>query len=170
MYDANKVEKEVLEFWKSKDIYKKTRDKNKDNKPFYFLQGPPYTSGKLHIAHAWNNSMKDMVLRYKNMKGFHVWDRAGYDMHGLPTASKVQEKLGLKSKEDILGYGLDKFTKDNETVIVPGKVLGIGDLNHKITIAAWQFSTKAKEKIDNKLSIQQLLEKNPQGKGIKIIG
>ncbi len=112
MYDANKIEKEVLEFWKTNNIYKKTRDKNKDNKPFYFLQGPPYTSGKLHMGHAWNNSMKDMVLRYKNMKGFHVWDRAGYDMHGIPTASKVQEKLGLKTKEDILNYGLDKFSKE----------------------------------------------------------
>ncbi len=112
MYEANKVEEEVLKFWKDNNIYKKTRDKNKENKPFYFLQGPPYTSGKLHIAHAWNNSMKDMVLRYKNMKGLHVWDRAGYDMHGLPTASKVQEKLGLKTKEEIIGYGLDKFAEE----------------------------------------------------------
>jgi isoleucyl-tRNA synthetase len=112
MYNANKIEKEVLEFWKSKNIYKKTRDKNKGNKPFYFLQGPPYTSGRLHAGHAWNNSMKDMVLRYKNMKGFHIWDRAGYDMHGLPTASKVQEKLGLKNKEEIIKYGLDKFAKE----------------------------------------------------------
>jgi len=112
MYDANSIEKEMIEFWINNNIYKKTRDKNKGKKPFYFLQGPPYTSGKLHIGHAWNNSMKDMVLRYKNMKGFHVWDRAGYDMHGIPTASKVQEKLGLKTKEDIIKFGLDKFSKE----------------------------------------------------------
>ena len=112
MYNPKEIEERVLSFWIENNIYKKTRDLNKGKKPFYFLQGPPYTSGKLHAAHAWNNSMKDMVLRYKNMKGLHVWDRAGYDMHGLPTASKVQEKLGLKTKEEIIGYGLDKFAKE----------------------------------------------------------
>ncbi len=111
MYDSKEVEENVLKFWKDKDIYKKTRDRNKGKKPFYFLQGPPYTSGKLHIGHAWNNSLKDLAMRYKNMKGFHVWDRAGYDMHGLPTASKVQKELNLKTKEDISAYGLDKFAK-----------------------------------------------------------
>ena len=112
MYEANKIEEEVLQFWKDNNIYKKVRDKNKGNKPFYFLQGPPYTSGKLHMGHAWNNSLKDLVLRYKNMKGLHVWDRAGYDMHGIPTAAKVQEKLGLKTKESILKYGMGKFIKE----------------------------------------------------------
>jgi isoleucyl-tRNA synthetase len=111
MYNPNKVEKEILEYWKKKDIYKKVRASTKGNKPFYFLQGPPYTSGKLHAGHAWNNSMKDFVLRYKQMQGFDVWDRAGYDMHGIPTASKVQKELKLKTKEDIEKYGLDKFAK-----------------------------------------------------------
>ena len=111
MYNANKIEKEVLDFWVNNDIYKKTRGKNKGSKPFYFLQGPPYTSGSLHAGQAWNNSLKDMILRYKNMKGFQVWDRPGYDMHGLPTASKVQKELGFKNKEEILNYGLDKFVK-----------------------------------------------------------
>ncbi|MBT7237254.1 isoleucine--tRNA ligase [Candidatus Woesearchaeota archaeon] len=111
MYDQKKIEKEVLEFWKKKKIHKKVRDSTKGNKPFYFLQGPPYTSGKLHAGHAWNNSMKDSVLRYKQMVGFDVWDRAGYDMHGIPTASKVQKELNLKTKEDIEKYGLDKFAK-----------------------------------------------------------
>ena len=112
MYDAKKIEEEVLDFWKKNKIYQKSKDKNKGKKPFYFLQGPPYTSGRLHIGHAWNNSLKDAALRYKRMKGFHVWDRAGYDMHGMPTASKVQEKLGLKTKEEIIGFGLDKFAKE----------------------------------------------------------
>jgi len=111
MYDPQKIEEEIIEFWKKNNIYKIVRDSTKDNKPFYFLQGPPYTSGKLHAGHAWNNSMKDSVLRYKQMNGFEVWDRAGYDMHGIPTASKVQKELNLKTKEDIERYGLDKFAK-----------------------------------------------------------
>ena len=112
MYDHNKVEKEIVEFWKKSSIYSKNKEKNKGKKPFYFLQGPPYTSGRLHIAHAWNNAIKDFVLRYKRMRNYDVWDRAGYDMHGLPTSSKVQQKLGLKSKEDIEKYGMDKFVKE----------------------------------------------------------
>jgi len=111
MYDPEKIEKEILDYWREKDIYKKVRLSTKGKKPFYFLQGPPYTSGKLHAGHAWNNSMKDFVLRYKQMQGFDVWDRAGYDMHGIPTESKVQKELKLKTKEDIENYGLDKFSK-----------------------------------------------------------
>jgi isoleucyl-tRNA synthetase len=111
MYDPKKSEKEIVEYWKKNNIYKKVRESTKGKKPFYFLQGPPYTSGRIHIGQAWNNSLKDAVLRYKQMQGFQVWDRAGYDMHGLPTASKVQKELNLKTKEDIVKYGLDKFAR-----------------------------------------------------------
>ena len=104
-------EEEILKFWEEKKIYDKVKKKNEKGKKFYFLQGPPYTSGKLHIAHAWNNSMKDLVMRYKRMQGFNVWDRAGYDMHGLPTENAVQKELNLKDKEEIVKYGLDKFVK-----------------------------------------------------------
>jgi len=111
MYDPKKIEHEIIDYWKKKDIYARVRNSTKGKKPFYFLQGPPYTSGRLHIAHAWNNSIKDFVLRYKQMQGFEVWDRAGYDMHGLPTESKVQKELNLKTKEEIIKYGLDKFAR-----------------------------------------------------------
>jgi len=103
------IEPEILKYWEKKDIYTKCKSKNKGRPKFYFLQGPPYTSGRLHIAHAWNNTAKDIILRYKRMRGFDVWDRAGYDMHGLPTANAVMKKLGLKTKEDIQEYGIDKF-------------------------------------------------------------
>ncbi len=110
-YDAA-LEPEILKYWETKDIYKKAKEKNKGKKKFYFLQGPPYTSGRLHIGHAWNNALKDMVLRYKRMKGFDVWDRAGYDMHGLPTENKIQQMLKLERKEDIVKHGVDKFIKE----------------------------------------------------------
>lgn len=111
MFNFKEVEDEVQKFWKENTIYEKVKKKNEKGPKFYFLQGPPYTSGKIHIGHAWNNSLKDMILRYKRMKGFNVWDRAGYDMHGLPTENAVQKKLGLKSKEEIEEYGVDKFVK-----------------------------------------------------------
>jgi isoleucyl-tRNA synthetase len=111
-YDFGIVEKTILAFWKDKNIYEKAKKQGKGGKKFYFLDGPPYTSGKLHIAHAWNKSMKDMVLRYKRMTGHNVWDRAGYDMHGLPTEHKVVAKLNLEKKEDIIKFGLAKFIEE----------------------------------------------------------
>ena len=77
MYNFKEVEEKILKLWKDKDIHNKVNAKNKGGEKFYFLQGPPYTSGRLHIGHAWNNSMKDMILRFKRLKGFDVWDRAG---------------------------------------------------------------------------------------------
>ncbi|MBR9683593.1 isoleucine--tRNA ligase, partial [Candidatus Woesearchaeota archaeon] len=110
-YKSQDIEPELVKFWQSKKINEKTREKNKKGKKFYFLDGPPYTSGRLHLAHAWNYALKDCVVRYKKMHGMNVWDRDGFDMHGLPTAHKVMEKHGLKTKEDIIKFGLDKFIK-----------------------------------------------------------
>ncbi|MEM0465889.1 MAG: isoleucine--tRNA ligase [Candidatus Pacearchaeota archaeon] len=112
MINPKEFEEEILKFWNKERIYEKVKDKVKKGKKFYFLQGPPYTSGKLHIGHAWNNCLKDLVLRYKRMKGFNVWDRGGYDMHGLPTENAVQKKLGIKDKQEIEKYGIDKFNKE----------------------------------------------------------
>ncbi|MBW2974722.1 isoleucine--tRNA ligase [Candidatus Woesearchaeota archaeon] len=111
-YDALEIEKEILEFWENNKVYAKVKAKNKGKKPFYFLDGPPYTSGKIHLGIAWNKSLKDFVLRYKRMNGFDVWDRAGYDMHGLPTAHKVMEKLGIKNKDEIPKLGVSKFIEE----------------------------------------------------------
>ncbi len=108
-YDATKLEPEVLEFWKKNRIHEKAKEKNKGKNKFYFLDGPPYTSGKVHLGTAWNKALKDSVLRYKRMQGCDVWDRAGYDMHGLPTEQAVEKNLGLKSKDDIPMYGVANF-------------------------------------------------------------
>ncbi|MBI2628693.1 isoleucine--tRNA ligase [Candidatus Pacearchaeota archaeon] len=111
MYDFKQIEEEIIKAWEKEKTYEKVKAKNKKGKKFYFLQGPPYTSGRLHIGHAWNNALKDVVLRYKRMQGFNVWDRAGYDMHGLPTENAVQKKLGIKDKLEIEKYGVEKFIR-----------------------------------------------------------
>ncbi|MDP7140769.1 MAG: isoleucine--tRNA ligase [Candidatus Woesearchaeota archaeon] len=111
-YKPLEIEPEILNYWKKKGIYAKTKVKNKGKKSFYFLDGPPYTSGKVHIGTAWNKSLKDSFLRYKRMTGINVWDRAGYDMHGVPTEQGVQKEKGLKTKDDIIKYGVSKFVKD----------------------------------------------------------
>lgn len=110
-YDPLKIEPEILKFWKEKKILEKARNKNKGNKKFYFCDGPPYTSGKVHIGTAWNKSYKDSSLRFRRMNGLDVWDRAGYDMHGLPTEQGVEKEHGLKNKDDIEKFGIGKFIK-----------------------------------------------------------
>ena len=111
-YNALEIEPEILKFWEDNKIYQKQKDKNKKGKDFYFLDGPPYTSGKVHIGTAWNKSMKDCALRFFKMKGLNVWDRAGYDMHGLPIAHKVQEKFKIKHKDEIAKFGVAKFVTE----------------------------------------------------------
>ena len=108
-YEPLKAEEEILAFWRQHKIYEKAKEKGKGGKRYYFLDGPPYTSGKVHLGTAWNKSLKDLVLRYKRMRGLDVWDRAGYDMHGLPTEHATQRKLGLATKDDIERYGVANF-------------------------------------------------------------
>ncbi|MAG73589.1 isoleucine--tRNA ligase, partial [archaeon] len=113
-YNHAELEEQILTFWRNKKIVEKLRERDSGNQKFYFLQGPPYTSGKVHLGTAWNMAMKDLVLRYKRMHGLDVWDRMGYDMHGLPTETKVMKKFELKDKEDILDFGLAKFMEECE--------------------------------------------------------
>ena len=79
-YNPLEIEKEILLYWEKNKIYSKVKKKGK-GKEFYFLDGPPYTSGRIHLGQAWNKSLKDSILRYKRMKGFNVWDRASYYIH-----------------------------------------------------------------------------------------
>jgi len=111
-YNPQNLEPQILEFWKKNKIVDSVRRRNKKGKKFYFLQGPPYTSGHIHLGHAWNMALKDMVLRYKRSQGFNVWDRMGYDMHGLPTEQKTMAKLELRNKEDIEKFGIKRFTQE----------------------------------------------------------
>ena len=110
IYDPQRLEAEILTLWTIQEVYKKIKVKNKRKKQFFFLDGPPYTTGEIHVGHAWNKSLKDCLLRYKRMSGFNVLDQPGYDMHGLPIEVKVEEKLGLKNKNEIKTViGLNKF-------------------------------------------------------------
>lgn len=111
-YNFSEVEKSILSFWNEQEIYRTAKEKNKGKQKFYFLDGPPYTSGKVHVGTAWNKALKDSILRYKRMRGFDVWDRAGYDMHGLPTENATQKKLGLKTKDEIENYGVPSFIEE----------------------------------------------------------
>jgi len=109
-YSFKSVEPAIIDFWKDNTIYEKAVEKNLGKKKFYYLDGPPYTTGKIHIGHAWGKALRDSILRYKRMKGFEVWDQPGFDMHGLPIEVAVEKELGIKNKSEIINkFGLQKF-------------------------------------------------------------
>ncbi|MCX8178758.1 MAG: isoleucine--tRNA ligase [Candidatus Aenigmarchaeota archaeon] len=112
MTDFEKMELEIKAFWEKNKIQSKARKRNSGKKKFYFLDGPPYATGYIHIGTAWNKIIKDSYLRYRRMKGYDVWDRPGYDTHGLPIENKVEQKLGLRSKSDIEKMGIENFNKE----------------------------------------------------------
>ena len=102
-------EKEVLEFWKENDIFKKSIEKNEGHPEFSFYDGPPTANGKPHIGHILTRVMKDIVPRYKTMKGYHVLRKAGWDTHGLPVELQVEKMLGIDGKPEIEKYGVEPF-------------------------------------------------------------
>lgn len=111
MYDHKKLEQEILEFWKEKNIYEKAKKKNNGNETFYFCDGPPYATGQIHPGTGWNKTLKDSVCRYQRICGKDVRVQAGYDTHGLPIEVKVEQQLKFKNKNDIEKYGIGKFVK-----------------------------------------------------------
>jgi Isoleucyl-tRNA synthetase (EC 6.1.1.5) len=110
-YDPDAVEDRVFEHWDAVDAYERTVEHRAGAEAYYFLDGPPYTSGSAHMGHAWNKSLKDCYIRYKRMQGYDVFDRPGYDMHGLPIETKVEAELGFENKKDIEAYGVDAFVE-----------------------------------------------------------
>jgi isoleucyl-tRNA synthetase len=108
-YNANEVEESVQDFWTREHIYAQVRSLRQNGSPFFFVDGPPYTTGYIHLGTAWNKILKDTILRFHRMQGRHVLDRAGYDMHGLPIEVKVEHALGFTTKKDIEAYGIGPF-------------------------------------------------------------
>ena len=104
-------EKEVEKFWKDNDIFKKSMENRKEGPTYTFYDGPPTANGKPHIGHVLTRVIKDMIPRYRTMKGYMVPRKAGWDTHGLPVELEVEKELGLDGKEQIEEYGLDPFIR-----------------------------------------------------------
>ncbi len=110
-------EKEVEKFWKENETFRKSMERRKDGPTYTFYDGPPTANGKPHIGHVLTRVIKDMIPRYRTMKGYMVPRKAGWDTHGLPVELEVEKLLGLDGKEQIEEYGLDPFiTKCKESV------------------------------------------------------
>ncbi len=118
-YNPRELEAGVQDYWKRENTYARVQEVREDGKAFFFVDGPPYTTGHIHLGTAWNKIIKDSILRYHRMRGGrNVIERAGYDMHGLPIEVKVEHQLGFTSKKDIEDYGIAAFIEQCRTFAV----------------------------------------------------
>ncbi len=106
------MENDVLDFWKSQNIFEKSVDKNSVDNAYVFYDGPPFISGLPHYGHLLGSIAKDVIPRYWTMKGKRVERVWGWDAHGLTVENKVQARLGIKNRRDIEKFGLEKFTEE----------------------------------------------------------
>jgi isoleucyl-tRNA synthetase len=106
------IEQEVLSYWEGNDIFRKSIETRSDCPVFTFYEGPPTANGRPGIHHVVSRTLKDIVCRYKTMRGYKVNRKAGWDTHGLPVEIEVEKKLGIKHKDEIIEYGIEKFNKE----------------------------------------------------------
>ncbi|MFC4249603.1 isoleucine--tRNA ligase [Natribaculum luteum] len=111
-YDPHALEEAVFEYWDETDAYERTVEHRAEGESYFFVDGPPYTSGAAHMGTTWNKTLKDVYIRFLRMQGYDVTDRPGYDMHGLPIETKVEEKLGFENKKDIEEFGEENFIEE----------------------------------------------------------
>ncbi|RLM96485.1 isoleucine--tRNA ligase [Haloarcula sp. Atlit-7R] len=111
-YDPEDVEEGVFSYWDDVDAYEQTKAHRADGEDYFFVDGPPYTSGAAHMGTTWNKTLKDCYIRYLRMQGYDVTDRPGYDMHGLPIETKVEERLDFENKKDIERFGEENFIEE----------------------------------------------------------
>ncbi|MHA1647430.1 MAG: isoleucine--tRNA ligase, partial [Promethearchaeota archaeon] len=138
-FKSDEIEERVLQWWKDEKIYEKVKQTEPKDKKFFFLDGPPYTTGNVHLGTAWNKIMKDVVIKYKRMQGYRVTDTPGYDTHGLPIEVVIEKQLGIANKKEIIEYGLDNFIKKCRTYAESK----IGDMNEqfiRLGCAFWNWS------------------------------
>ena len=109
--DSPSIEKEILKFWDKNNIFLKTQDANNYSKEFTLYEGPPTANGSPGIHHVLARVFKDIIPRYKTMKGYRTTRKGGWDTHGLPVELEIEKKLGLKNKQEIENYGIEKFNQ-----------------------------------------------------------
>ncbi len=105
------VEKNILSFWKENNVFERSVSSREGSPGFTFYEGPPTANGRPGIHHVMSRSLKDLVCRYKTMRGFQVHRKAGWDTHGLPVEIEVEKELGFKHKDDIVRFGVAEFNR-----------------------------------------------------------
>jgi isoleucyl-tRNA synthetase len=105
------IEQEILDFWKENDVFEKSVTLREGSPSFTFYEGPPTANGRPGIHHVISRTLKDLVCRYKTMRGFQVHRKAGWDTHGLPVEIEVEKELGLNHKDEVVQYGIAEFNR-----------------------------------------------------------
>ena len=165
-------EKKVIEFWKDEDIFRKSIEARKDGETYTFYDGPPTANGKPHIGHVLTRVIKDMIPRYRTMKGYKVLRKAGWDTHGLPVELEVEKKLGIDGKEQIESYGLEAFIKECKESV--WKYKGMWE-DFSGTVGFWADMDDPYVTYDNNFiesewwALKQIWDKKLLYKGFKIV-
>ena len=165
-------EKEVEKFWKDNDIFRKSIDNRRKGEVYTFYDGPPTANGKPHIGHVLTRVIKDMIPRYRTMKGYMVPRKAGWDTHGLPVELEVEKMLGLDGKEQIEEYGLEPFIKHCKESV--WKYKGMWE-DFSSTVGFWADMEHPYVTYDNNFiesewwALKQIWDKGLLYKGFKIV-
>ena len=165
-------EKKIGKFWVEKDIFGKSIDSKSKSAPYIFYDGPPTANGKPHIGHVLTRVIKDMIPRYRTMKGYMVPRKAGWDTHGLPVELEVEKLLGLDGKEQIEEYGLEPFIGHCKESVWKYKSMW-EDFSH--TVGFWAdmdnpYVTYHNDFIESEWwALKKIFEKNLLYKGFKIV-
>lgn len=165
-------EKQIKKFWEENKIFEKSVEMSKGNKSYTFYDGPPTANGKPHIGHVLTRVIKDMIPRYRTMKGYDVLRKAGWDTHGLPVELEVEKKLGLDGKEQIEQYGLEPFIKECKESV--WKYKGMWE-DFSGTVGFWADMNDPYVTYDNNYiesvwwSLKQIFDRGLLYKGFKIV-
>jgi len=117
-YSIKENEEEIVKFWIDQQIFQKSIDQNKGNKPFIFYDGPPFATGTPHYGHILAGSIKDVIGRYQTLKGNYVPRRAGWDTHGLPIEFEIEKKLGIKTKDQVKAFGIGNYNEECRKIVM----------------------------------------------------
>ena len=165
-------EKKVEEFWKENHIFEKSMENRKEGETYTFYDGPPTANGKPHIGHVLTRVIKDMIPRYRTMKGYMVPRKAGWDTHGLPVELEVEKLLGLDGKDQIEKYGVEPFiNKCKESV---WKYKGMWE-DFSSTVGFWADMENPYVTYDNNFiesewwALKKIWDKGLLYKGFKIV-
>ena len=165
-------EKEVEKFWSENHIFEKSMENRKEGETYTFYDGPPTANGKPHIGHVLTRVIKDMIPRYRTMKGYMVPRKAGWDTHGLPVELEVEKKLGLNGKEQIEEYGMEPFIKECKESV--WKYKGMWE-DFSGTVGFWADMDNPYVTYDNNFiesewwALKEIWEKGLLYKGFKIV-
>nr|CAG8638030.1 3562_t:CDS:10 [Entrophospora candida] len=117
-FNFPREEEKILNFWKEIDAFRTQIKLSEGNPPFSFYDGPPFATGLPHYGHLLAGTIKDIVTRYATQTGYYVERRFGWDCHGLPIEYEIDKKLNIKSKDDVLAMGIDKYNEECRSIVM----------------------------------------------------